>query len=166
MPLKQTTELAEHSMIQEIALSDTEKTVPPDYFRRDESTGISPPDLSKECTFAEHMVHARGKRTQYTSVSLDLTKIRDFGDANYKLERELTESDGHGVVEHGALIAELRRVAREGKKDERLRATQALRYALRRKEGLVKWSFKTEGVARKDLITWAETKVQVYFSRI
>ena len=53
-----------------------------DYFRRDQRDGVSPPDLSKDCTFAEHIVHARGKRTQFTSVSLDLSKIRDFGDTN------------------------------------------------------------------------------------
>jgi hypothetical protein len=69
-----------------------------DYFRRDQRDGVSPPDLSKECTFAEHIVHARGKRTQFTSVSLDLSKIRDFGDTNYKLERDKTVSDGPALV--------------------------------------------------------------------
>jgi hypothetical protein len=111
-------------------------------------------------------VHARGKRTQYTSVSLDLTRIHDFGDTDYKLERELAARDGHGLVEQEALIAELRRLVREGEKEERLRAVQALRYATRRKEGLVNWSFNTTGVARKDLITWAENKVQAYFNRV
>ncbi len=139
---------------------------PRDYFRRDQKSGICPPDLSKDCTFAEHIVHARGKRTQYTSVSLDLSKIHDFGDTNYKLEREQTARDQHVLVEHEALIAELRRVVQEGEKADRLRAAQALRYAARRKEGLVNWSFNTAGVARKDLITWAENKVQVYFTRI
>jgi hypothetical protein len=47
-----------------------------------------------------------------------------------------------------------------------LRAIQALRYAQRRKEGLVSWSFITTGVARKDLIAWAERKVQAYFVRV
>ena len=58
-----------------------------EYFRRDQSDGISPPDPSKVCTFAEHIVRARGKRTNYTSVSLDPSKIRDFGDALYRLKR-------------------------------------------------------------------------------
>jgi len=40
----------------------------PDYFRQDQSDGISPPDLTKNTTFAEHIVRARGKRTKYTSV--------------------------------------------------------------------------------------------------
>src|SRR5436190_20886604 len=104
-----------------------------EYFRRDQRDGISPPDLSKDCTFAEHIVHARGKRTQFTSVSLDLTKIKDFGDTDYRLEREPTARDGHTLVEHEALLAELRRVVREEEKAERLRAAQALRYASRRK---------------------------------
>lgn len=138
----------------------------PDYFRRDQRSGISPPDLSKDCTYAEHIVHARGKRTQYTSVSLDLSKIRDFGDADYRLERELLAQDGHALVEHDTLVAELRRVVREGEKAERLRAAQALRYAGRRKEGLVRWSFDYGSVARKDLIAWAQGKVQVYFTRV
>ncbi len=142
------------------------ETKPRDYFRRDQKGGISPPNLANDCTFAEHIVHARGKRTQYTSVSLDLSKIRDFGDTNYKLERESAISDGHGLVEHETLIAELRRVAREETKEARLRAVQALRYATSRREGLVSWSFKTTGVAQKDLISWAEKIIQKYFARI
>ena len=31
-----------------------------DYFRRDQRNGISPPDLTKDSTYAEHIVHARG----------------------------------------------------------------------------------------------------------
>jgi hypothetical protein len=137
-----------------------------DYFRRDQRHGISPPDLSKDCTFAEHIVHARGKRTRYTSVSLDLSRIRDFGDTDYRLERDKAVGDGHALVEHEALTAELRRVVREGEKADRLRAAQALRYATRRKEGLVSWSFDTAGVDRKDLIAWAQKRVQPYFIRL
>jgi hypothetical protein len=111
-------------------------------------------------------VHARGKRTQYTSVSLDLTKIKDFGEADYTLNRQKTEGDGHGLVEHETLIEELRRVTRENDKAERIRAAQALRYATRRKEGLVNWSFDVSGVARKDLISWIKPRVQPYFSRL
>ena len=52
---------------------------PCDYFRQDKETGFTAPDLSKNCTDAEHIVRARGKRTQLTSVSLAPTKIHDFG---------------------------------------------------------------------------------------
>lgn len=137
-----------------------------EYFRRDQSTGISPPNLAKDCTFAEHIVHARGKRTKYTSVSLDLSKIRDFGDTNYRLNRDLVTEDGHALVEHEELIQELRRVATVESEEFRLRALQALRYATRRKEGLVSWSFNTSAVARNNLINWAQTHVQQYFSRV
>jgi hypothetical protein len=106
------------------------------YFRRDQRDGISPPDLSKICTYAEHIVHARDKRTQYTSVSLDLAKIRDSGDTSYRLKREDAEIDGHAVVEHELLLAELHRVAKEQQKAERQRAIQAIRYARQRMEGL------------------------------
>jgi hypothetical protein len=149
--------------------SVTESAVPKSarpYFRRDQRNGVSPPDLSKACTFAEHIVHARGKRTQLTSVSLDLTRIRDFGDADHRLRREETERDGHAVVEHEALLAELQRVANEEERAERQRAIQALRYARQRKEGLVKWNFDTSGVERKDLINWAFGKVQAYFAKV
>ncbi len=137
-----------------------------DYFRRDQRSGISAPDLSKDYTFAEHIVHARGKRGQMTSVSLDLGKIRDFGDTDYKLDRKRLVDDGHPLVEHEALLDELRRVVREEEKAERLQAAQALRYATKRKEGLVKWTFDTSGIARKDLISWAAGKVQLYFTRV
>jgi hypothetical protein len=147
-------------------MSDSGATPLREYFRRDQRDGISPPDLSKECTFAEHIVHARGKRTRFTSVSLDLTKIRDFGDTNYRLERRKLVEDEHGLVEHEELIGELRRIIREGEKAERLLSVQAMRYATKRKEGLVSWSFDTSRVARKDLLTWAESRIQSYFTRL
>jgi len=133
------------------------------YFRRDRREGISPPDLSKVCTYAEHIVHARGKRTQFTSISLDLAKIRDFGDTNYRLKREDAEIEGHGVVEHEVLLTELQRVAKDQQKAERLRAIQALRYTRQRREGLVTWKFDISGVERKDLIDWARGKIQRFF---
>jgi hypothetical protein len=137
-----------------------------DYYRRDQRDGISPPDLSKDCTYAEHIVRARGKRTRFTSVSLDLATIRDFGEADYRLERGRLGEDGHTLVEHDPLLAALRRAILEGEKEERLRAVQALRYARRRKEGLVRWVFDISGVARKDLIPWAGRHVQRYFARV
>jgi hypothetical protein len=137
-----------------------------EYFRRDNKRGVSAPDLSKECTFAEHIVHARGKRTQFTSVSLDLSKIRDFGDTDYRLIQDRLVADRHTLVEHESLVESLREAVRGEEKAERLRAAQALRYATRRKEGLVTWAFDISGVARKGLITWAEKKVQVYFARV
>jgi hypothetical protein len=137
-----------------------------DYFRRDQKVGVSAPDLSKNVTFAEHIVHARGKRTQFTSVSLDLSRIKDFGDADYRLRIGETKSDGHGLVEHESLLEELKRTANVQEKAERQRAIQALRYARSRKEGLVNWNFDIGGVDRKNLINWAYGRVQVYFVRL
>ena len=139
---------------------------PRPYFRRDQGDGISPPDLSKTYSYAEHIVHARGKRSQFTSISLDLAKIRDFGDTNYRLKREETEQDGHIIIEHENLITELRRVVSEQDKAERYRAVQAIRYATRRMEGLVTWTFNTNGVAGKDLINWAAQRVRPYFAKV
>ncbi len=160
-------------------MTSNEKTSRP-YFRRDQRDGISPPDLSKECTFAEHIVHARGKRTQYTSVSLDPNKIKDFGDTTYLLNRQQTETDGHIVIEHEFLLTELQRTIKEQDKAEkeqdkaekeqdkaeRVRAIQALRYATQRKEGLVKWQFEISRLERKKMIALATTKVQIYFTKV
>jgi hypothetical protein len=138
----------------------------PDYFRRDQKNGISPPDLTKESTYAEHIVHTRGKRTRYTTVSLDLSRIKDFGEADYRLERPLVLADGHSLIEHDALVRSLRKTASESEKGDRLRAVAALKYAMRRKEGIVDWSFEISGIARKDVITWAKVQVQQYFTRL
>jgi len=90
----------------------------------------------------------------------------DFGDTDYRLERDLVIGEGHVLVEHVELVNELRRAAREESKGDRLKAVKAIRYAVRRQEGLVKWSFDTSDVSRKDLIIWAQKNVQKFFSRI
>jgi len=138
---------------------------PDRYYRRDQKKGISPPDLSKEYSYAEHIVHARGKRSQYTSVSLDPTKIWDLGDATYRLKTGKLKNDGHSLIEHDALIEELRHMVKNKDKADRIRALQAVRYATRRREGLVDWNFDISDIDRKDLITWAMSKVRDYFSR-
>ena len=147
-------------MSEPLSISDRE------YYRRDQREGVSPPDLSKDCTFAEHIVHARGKRTRFTSVSLDLTKIKDFGDSDYRLEWQKLLIDRHELVGHELLISELCKVILEGDKAERVRAVQALRYATKRKEGLVNWSFEISRVPRKDLLTWTKGRVHPYSTRI
>jgi hypothetical protein len=138
-----------------------------DYYRCDRDSGITGPDLSKsECTFAEHVVRARGKRTKYTSVSLDRERITCFGPATYLVRRTMLVEDRHGLVEHEELLRSLETSARQGQKHERARSIQALRYVRTRLEGLVDWSFDITGVERKDLIPWAERQVQKYFQRV
>lgn len=136
------------------------------YFRRDQADGISAPDLAREDSYVDHIVHARGKRTRFTSVSLDLERIRDFGECSYRLRRVEAEADGHAVIEHEILITSLRRTATTGEKGERLKAVQALRYARLRKEGLVDWGFEIAGLERKDVIAWAGRQIQRYFARV
>jgi hypothetical protein len=136
------------------------------YYRRDRQSGISPPDLSKTCTFAEHIVRARGKRTQYTSVSTDPTKIKDFGDALYRVNRSKTSDDGHSLIEHESLVCGLREAIAGSSKAERQQAIQALRYARRRHEGLVRWNFDISSVEKKELVIWAERKIQDYFLKV
>ena len=129
------------------------------YFRQDQADGITPPNLGVNCTYAEHIVRARGKKSQYTSVSLDEKKIRDFGPQTYVLDQ------GHSLVKHQDLLAGLRQAAVSSDKAERNRAIQAQRYARRRMEGLVDWNFDIGQVERKDLITWSARSVQPYFLR-
>lgn len=136
-----------------------------DYFRGDNRTGITPPDLSKDVDYADHIVKARGKRTQFTSVSKDPIKIRDFGDQLYKLKREKVDADGHILIENETLMASLREQARSQDKAAKLKAVQALRYAKKRLEGLVTWSFKIHGIERTNMITWAAGQIQPYFER-
>lgn len=135
------------------------------YFRRDQSSGVTPPDLSSQATYAEHIVRARGKKSRFTSVSLDPDKIDDFGDALYELKRPATDDAGHKVVEHAALMAELQQVAKNGVKEARLRALQAVRYTRRRAEGLVDWALDHSSVAPKDRIKWASAQIAPYFSK-
>lgn len=135
------------------------------YARRDQADGITPPDLSKTCTYAEHIVRARGKRTQLTSVSLDPDRIRDFGPRLYRLHEEPLSADNHFLVEHDALLASLRQTVQAGEKQERARAIQALRYAGLRAEGLVQWNFNASSVEPKNLLTWAFKNVQKYFRK-
>jgi hypothetical protein len=139
---------------------------PADYFRRDQYVGVTAPDLSKACTYAEHIVRARGKRTQLTSVSLDRKKIGDFGETVYRVIRQEIDVDKHAIVEHSELLSDLRKSAESSDKEERARAIQAQRYAKRRFEGLVKWNFSIEKVERKDLIKWAFDNIQKYFRKV
>lgn len=136
------------------------------YFRRDHTDGVTAPDLSKDCSLAEHIVRARGKRTQLTSVSTDPSKINDFGPQLYKAHCDEVAKDGHVLIEHAELMAKLRKAAESNTKEERARAIQAQRYAKRRLEGLLKWGLNPAGVERKELITWAFGKVQKYFSKV
>lgn len=137
-----------------------------DYFRRDQTDGLTAPDLSKICTEAEHIVRARGKRTSMTSVSLDPKKIDDFGPSLYQAIRPCIEGDGHTFIEHGALLEQLRKTALSTDKAERARAIQAQRYAKRRLEGLVAWKFDWSSIERKDLITWSFKHIQKYFQKV
>ena len=137
----------------------------PDYYRRDQQDGVTAPDLSKTCFYAEHIVRARGKRTQYTSVSLDPERIADFGPALYAVLRDRVQAEEHVLVEHDDLLRHLRLIAERQTKAERARAIQALRYARLRLEGLVEWRFNTSGVERKDLIAWAHRHIQEFFHK-
>ena len=150
-------------------MSDTESTkqTASPYFRRDQQTGISPPDLTKDSNYVDHIVHARGKRTRFTSVSLDLSRLRDLGEASYRLIREEIDADGHYLVEHAELVGALRTIVGQERRGEKQKAIQALRYARLRKEGLVDWrAFDISRIHRNDVITWAADRIQKYFKRV
>jgi hypothetical protein len=136
-----------------------------EWYRRDQADGITPPNLLRDCSFAEHIVRARGKRDRYTSVSFSPDSIREFGDTLWRLKRAELEAAGHLLIEPQALLDQLSRTIREDDKAERTRAVQALRYARRRKEGLVDWRFDIAGVERRRLFSWTAERVRCYFVR-
>ena len=56
--------------------------------------------------------------------------------------------------------------AARGDNSDRRRALQAQRYAIRRRDGLIDWRFDTGSIERKELITWAFTKIQMFFRAV
>lgn len=140
--------------------------MPDDYFRGDQEAGITAPNLLKTCDYADHIVNARGKRTAFTSVSTDRQAITIFGERHYVLLQDELMEKGHGLVDHSALIDDLRNIAVTGEKEERTKAIAALRYAKKRKEGLVTWAFDISRVPPKDIITWAFRQVQPFFRKV
>lgn len=136
------------------------------YFRRDQKDGITGPNLAHRCTYAEHIVHARGKVTQFTSVTLNAQKCRDMGEETYRLLRPQVDVAGHAVVEHVTLIAELEKVARAEDKAARLRAVRALQYAKHRQEGLVEWKIDITAIAPKDVMERGRREASQFFSKV
>jgi hypothetical protein len=137
------------------------------YYRRDQRAGISPPNLANDCSFAEHIVKARGKPTKFTSVSLSLDKIQIFGDTDYLLDQTKLAEDGHFLISHAKLIEELRRVIRTQPKELRIQAAIAMDRAKMRLEGLIDWTgFNRANVKKKDLMMWALQRIQEYFRKV
>ncbi|MFV8751970.1 hypothetical protein ACNOYE_15600 [Nannocystaceae bacterium ST9] len=135
------------------------------YWRRDQLSGITPPDLNKHVEFAEHIVKARGKRTQFTSVSTSDSRIDLFGPQLYALLQTKLAEDGHLLVQHEALLRALQEASKTGEKAARQKAVQATRYARKNYEGLVDWRFDLKGVEAKSLFVWTADKVRPYFVR-
>src|SRR5262245_262805 len=79
-----------------------------DLFRRDQADSVTGPNLDDTASYAEHIVHARGKRTRFTSVSTSRDAIRDFGPQLWKLLQPQVTNDGHFIVAHGDLVNALR----------------------------------------------------------
>ena len=93
-----------------------------EYFRRDQRAGISPL-IFQRSVVSPITLCTRGKRTQYTSVSLDLARSRlRRKDRTIPIERQKAAAKGHGLIEHEAVIGELK-VARDEMQAERLRGS-------------------------------------------
>lgn len=137
----------------------------PEYYRRDRLDGVTPPNLLKISTLSEHIVCARGKSSQYTSVSFNKRKIKLFGPSLYKLKKDIIIADAHTIIDHADLICNLQELVRGTDKQERVRALQALRYAKQRCEALIDWKFDIQKLERKSVITWTFEQIQKYFAR-
>jgi len=136
-----------------------------DLFRRDQADAVSGPNPDDDSNYAEHVVHARGKRTHYTSVSTSKDAIRDFGEQLWRLVQPKVTDDGHVVVAHEQLLWALRALLHEGDDRTRELAARALPRSIRRREALVDWRYDVGGIERKDRISWAERYVRAYFTR-
>jgi len=138
----------------------------PDFFRRDQEDGITPPNLADRSSYAEHIVHARGKRTRFTSLSIDPATIVEFGPQLWSLRQPDIYEGGHGVMGHEALLTALREATRASPDPvAREIASRALPRATQRREALVTWKFDVSRVPRKELSEWARPHVRPYFSR-
>lgn len=137
-----------------------------DYFRQDQEDGITPPNLGDSSTFAEHIVHARGKRTRYTSLSTDPEAIKIFGPQLWRFHEAAATQEGHRVVTHEELLTWLKQECTSSP-DPKARdlAIRALPRARQRREALVVWNFQTSNVERKLLTEWARPHVRKYFSK-
>lgn len=139
---------------------------PTKYYRRDQKAGITPPDMTCQCSYAEHIVRARGKKSRFTSMSLDPAKIKhDFGEALYELKRPAADKAGHLVIEHPALMAELHKMAKNNVKEDKLRALAAIHHARRRAEGLVDWALDVSTVPAKNRFKWTANQIRPYFTK-
>ncbi|HEU4410440.1 MAG TPA: hypothetical protein VFS43_34615 [Polyangiaceae bacterium] len=139
----------------------------PEYYRGDQADGITPPNLADTSTYAQHIVHARGKRTRYTSISTDPASITDFGTQLWRVLRPKLDEENHSIEHHDALLRVLLDQAHTAAdKAARQIAREAHRRAQRRREALICWNFDVSGVARKDLQAWAQRHVRPYFARV
>lgn len=136
------------------------------YYRRDQEKGITAPKLDAGVSFVEHVVRARGKKTQYTSISHDVNRISHFDGVDYEVLHTDVVGDGHLLVPCDALQCELKKVAYEGEKAEAQKATRALGYVRKNLESLIDWKFNVATVAPKDIIAWAYSSIQKYFRKM
>jgi hypothetical protein len=111
-------------------------------------------------------VHARGRRTRFTSLSTDPKSIVIFGPQLWRFKEALAAANSHRVLSHQALLTALRNELNSHDAKAQDLAARALRRARMRKEALVLWGFDVSRVDRKDLSEWARPHVQQYFSRV
>ena len=108
---------------------------------------------------------ARGKRTQFTSVSESDDAIKHFSGELYRCSQTQITGDGHTFVEHSSLVDSLREEILRSRRGDKIKAERALQYATRAREALIDWQFDFRRVLRKDRITRCGTQIQPYFTR-
>ncbi|GAA4422411.1 hypothetical protein GCM10023155_06000 [Bremerella cremea] len=135
------------------------------HFRKDSPNGITPPNPDVSVSPVDHITKARGKKTQYTSVSESEDSIRHFSGQCYRCESSEIVSEGHEVLLHADLLMLLRTTALGAQRAEKIKAERALQLATRAREALIDWKFDLKGVARKDRITHSASQIQKFFVR-
>ena len=138
---------------------------PDQHFRNDSPNGITPPNPDANVSHVDHITKARGKRTQFTSVSQDADSIRHFSGELYRCSRIAVQGDGHTFVEHNDLVDGIRQTILKSRREEKIKAERALQYTTRAKEALINWKFDFRRVPRKDRITRCGDQIQAYFTQ-
>ena len=134
-----------------------------EFFRCDQADLVTGPNLANTTSYAEHIVHARGKRTQFTSLSEDATKIREFGPQLWKLLLAVAKQNNHTILGHQDLMAALRRELDSEDDAASELALRAIPRAKKRVEALIVWNFDVPAAVKKNPINWATTQIQKFF---
>lgn len=132
------------------------------HYRGDQDKGITAPNLGLDVTFAEHVVKARGRKSNYTSVSENRAAAQIFGKV-YTLDEIGLRNDGHQLFCSISIQKSLQDTIKSGGPQAQL-ALRAVPRVAKNSECLIKWDFKIPSkFTGGSLISWTYNTIQKYF---